>query len=80
MAEFIIIVIAAILGVMFDSLLGSLLQAKYICAVCGKKTEQSIHCDERCHRRSGIPFVTNSVVNFLSTAFAFAIVILFLNI
>ena len=67
MAEFIIIVIAAILGVMFDSLLGSLLQAKYICAVCGKKTEQSIHCDEKAERYRGLPFMTNSAVNFFST-------------
>ena len=67
LTEFALIVISAFIGVTVDSLLGSLLQAKYTCAVCGKMTEKSIHCDEKAERYRGLPFMTNSAVNFFST-------------
>ena len=35
---------AAFLGMLFDSVLGSLLQAKYRCPVCGAYTEKPTHC------------------------------------
>ena len=72
-------VIAAALafaGVMFDSLLGSLLQVKYRCAVCGKVTEREIHCDKVTEKISGFAFFDNDVVNLFSGIFAAALALL----
>ena len=63
----------AFLGMLFDSLLGSLLQGKYTCPICGKAVEKPIHCETKTHLYSGLSFVNNSTVNFLSTVFAFAL-------
>ena len=67
----------AFFGTVIDSLLGSLVQVKYRCNVCGKITERRIHCGEETRKFSGISFINNDLVNFLSgllTAFiAFAI-------
>jgi uncharacterized membrane protein len=72
----IIISLAGFLGSVFDSFLGSLIQAKYECSVCGKTVEESIHCGKSAKKTSGISFVDNNVVNFLSTAFSSALAIL----
>jgi len=61
--------VAAFLGVLFDSLLGSLLQVKYRCEVCGKITEREGHCNRPTKRVSGFSFFDNDVVNLLSGAF-----------
>ncbi len=60
----------AFVGAVFDSMLGSLLQIKYKCPVCGEITERDIHCKKRGLRHSGFEFFDNDVVNFLSGAFA----------
>jgi uncharacterized membrane protein len=72
----IIISLAGFSGSVFDSFLGSLIQAKYKCSVCGKTVEESIHCGKSAKKTSGISFVDNNVVNFLSTAFSSALAIL----
>ena len=74
--EFLLVGSAGFLGAFFDSFLGSVVQAKYKCRVCGKIVEKKIHCSDSAEPYRGIPFVTNSVVNFLSTVFAVAIVCL----
>lgn len=69
-SDFIIISIIGFAGSVFDSLLGSLAQAKYKCRVCGRVVESETHCSKRTDKHSGITFVTNSAVNFLSTLFS----------
>lgn len=67
---FIIISLSAFLGMLFDSLLGSLLQVKYKCPVCGEITEKRTHCDTDTVHNSGLKCVNNNVVNLLSTLFS----------
>ncbi len=67
---------AAFLGVLADSVLGSLLQAKYRCAVCGAYTEKPRHCKERATKTGGIGVLTNSGVNLLCSLLAGAIAFL----
>ncbi len=66
----IISAIAAFVGALFDSMLGSLLQIKYKCAVCGELTEKEIHCKKRTKKHSGFEFFDNDVVNLTSGLFA----------
>jgi uncharacterized protein (TIGR00297 family) len=61
------VVTSGVLGSAFDSFLGATLQRKAYCRICLKQTEQLKHCGERTFRISGIPFLENNVVNFLST-------------
>lgn len=56
-------------GALLDSLLGSLLQAKYRCNVCSAVTEKETHCGEQCELVSGLKFVTNDLVNLVSAVF-----------
>ena len=65
----------AFIGVVFDSFLGSVFQVKYRCTICNKMTEKKVHCGAPTCFSSGIKFVTNDVVNAVSTAFTAAIAI-----
>ena len=69
---FIIAALAGFIGAVFDSMLGSLVQAKYKCGVCGKITEKRVHCQEKTEHISGIGFINNDAVNVASTVFAAA--------
>ena len=69
-----IVFVAAILGAVFDSLLGSLLQIKYKCNSCGAITEREEHCGIRTERHSGISIITNDSVNLLGTLFSAVLV------
>lgn len=62
--------VAAFLGTIFDSLLGSLFQVKYKCRVCSRLTEKHTHCDTETAYESGLKFVDNDVVNITSGFFA----------
>lgn len=62
---------AGVFGSLVDSLLGCTLQAQYETAVHGP-TERKITSGTRNTRIGGLPFVTNDVVNLLSTACAAA--------
>ncbi|MBR5144177.1 MAG: DUF92 domain-containing protein [Clostridia bacterium] len=77
LVEILIITLAAFLGALFDSLLGSIVQVKFRCRVCNEITEEAYHCGIRTVRHSGISFVDNNIVNFLSTLFAAIIILLF---
>ena len=77
-SEMIIATAIAILGVFFDSLLGSLLQAKFRCSVCGALTEKREHCGTPTELVSGIRFIRNDTVNAISTLFTAAVVIVLL--
>ena len=65
-----IVVFSGFIGSVFDSLLGSLLQVKYKCTVCGKITEKREHHGEKTVRVSGFELVDNDIVNLSSSAFA----------
>lgn len=69
--------VAAFLGMVFDSLLGSLMQVKYRCTVCGKITEKHIHCEKNTEHYNGLSYVDNDVVNLLSGLFSAVLVVVF---
>ncbi len=61
------VLLASVLGVLIDSALGSLLQAKYRCSVCGAYTEKPTHCAAAAVKTSGLSFLSNSGVNLVSS-------------
>lgn len=67
-----VLFITPFLGMLFDSLLGDTLQAKYRCPTCGAISDNTLHCGRPAIRASGCPFFTNSRVNLLSNAFTVA--------
>lgn len=66
----------AFVGCFVDSLIGSLLQEKYICKRCKRVTEDKIHCNMPTVKASGLSFVDNNVTNFVSNALVAILVIL----
>ena len=68
--------VAAFIGVIFDSMLGSLVQVKFRCAVCGKITEKEVHCNVRAKQDSGYMFFDNDVVNLTSGLFCAILTVL----
>ncbi len=74
--EFVVIAMSGFFGAIFDSFLGSVLQAKYICKACGKRTERKVHCSEATERVSGLSFINNNAVNLLGTLFASLVAII----
>ena len=54
---------AGFLAALGDSALGSGVQAKYRCAVCGSMTERSAHCGRPAPLVGGKPWMTNDAVN-----------------
>ena len=74
--EMLVITAISIAGVFFDSLLGSLLQAKYRCTVCNSLTEKREHCATPAKLVSGIRFINNDTVNALATLFAAILTVL----
>lgn len=72
------VIVAAFLGVVFDSLLGSLVQVKYKCTECNSFTEREWHCEKPTKQVSGFRFFDNDVVNVTSAAFsAFVSILIF---
>jgi len=59
--------ISGLLGMTIDSVLGATIQSKYRCVVCGKLTENRIHCGRAAERVEGISFIDTHVVNLIST-------------
>lgn len=70
LTELFVVAVSAFLGAIFDSMLGSLIQVKYRCTVCGALTEKEEHCDAPTVQESGITAIDNDVVNILSCTFA----------
>lgn len=71
-----IITVSAFCGCILDSMLGSLLQVKFRCTVCGKVTERREHCGADTVRHSGIAVIDNDIVNLISSSFAALISVL----
>jgi uncharacterized membrane protein len=67
--------LCAFVGVMIDSILGSLIQVKYKCPVCEEITEKPEHCGAPTQKYSGVSFVNNNAVNLISTAVSAALAI-----
>ena len=61
---------AAFCGMLADSVLGSLLQEKFRCAVCGRYTEKPHHCQTAATHTSGVPGIRNSEVNLICNLLA----------
>jgi uncharacterized protein (TIGR00297 family) len=55
-------------GSLVDSVLGATVQGRFRCRVCGKSTEQRIHCGQQCIHTGGLRSLTNDGVNVLCTA------------
>ena len=68
----------AFFGAVFDSFLGSVLQIKYRCPVCGVLTERKIHCSTEAKRAFGVRWMNNDAVNFISELFAVLLAFLFI--
>ena len=77
---FLSILLIPMLGITVDSVLGSLVQAKYTCSECGKLTEKSRHCDSPCTHTGGLKFINNDTVNFISNFITALIAVLVLII
>ena len=50
-----------------DSAMGSLVQVKYRCPVCGAVTEKKRHCDTETEYHSGVKSIDNNAVNLISS-------------
>ena len=50
-----------------DTMMGSALQVKYRCPVCGAITEQATHCDVPTEYHRGLKWMSNNCVNALSS-------------
>ncbi len=66
----------SIMGVMLDSVLGSLTQAKYRCPTCGKLVESNVCCGTKTELVSGYRIIDNNMVNIISNSVAAAMGIL----
>lgn len=54
-------------GSLIDSWLGATVQTMYRCAVCGKEMEKSRHCEAAAQRIRGLTWMSNDIVNLLSS-------------
>ncbi len=52
---------------LMDTLLGSLMQVKYVCGICGTMTEAKTHCGQPAAKAGGVAWVDNNMVNLLSS-------------
>lgn len=62
-----------------DSLLGSVLQAKYKCIVCGKTVECKVHCGTEAKLLEGFEWINNHTVNFMSSFLGGLLAVLLFN-
>ncbi len=67
--------IAAFLGCIFDSFLGTWVQVKYRCVKCGAMTENGMHCSAKATRVRGIEAVDNDMVNLFSNLFSIVLAV-----
>ena len=64
--QFIAVGVIAFIGVNLDSVLGSLLQALYVCKTCGELVESPTHCETGATLVKGFSIIGNTTVNLLT--------------
>lgn len=69
----ILIVLFTMMGVFLDSLIGSRLQCRRQCVICGKHTEKTVHCGKVTAVVGGIRYLNNDLVNLISNLVATAV-------
>lgn len=67
MALVVIASVSGLFGAMLDSLLGATIQRMYVCGVCGKVSERSVHCGVEGALTRGIRLMNNDAVNAFSS-------------
>lgn len=72
--------VIGLFGSLVDSVLGAHLQAKYQCGECSKEVESKRHCGNPAKHLSGLKFLNNDLVNFISQLLTIPIALLILNI
>ena len=65
-ACFLDVTAAGFFAAVCDSALGSGLQVKYRCGVCGALTEKPVHCGAAGTAEAGVRWMTNDTVNFIN--------------
>lgn len=65
-----VITLCGFVAALMDSALGSAVQAKYRCGICGALTEKKIHCGQPGTLEKGLGFINNDMVNFLNNVSA----------
>lgn len=73
LVELLLVTACAFFGAVFDSFLGSIFQIKYKCIKCKQIVEKEQHCGEKTEKYRGFSFISNDVVNLLSTLFSAAL-------
>ena len=66
--ELLTIILLPFLGCIVDSVLGSRVQPKYICAMCNLCTDDKLHCKTQAKQAGGFRWIDNCAVNFISNA------------
>lgn len=64
---FLLILMAGLYGCFVDSILGSTIQLKNKCNVCGKITERNFHCSFQTTYYKRIIWINNDLVNFVAS-------------
>lgn len=64
----IVVASVAFVGTLVDSVLGSGVQALYLCPVCQKQVENPLCCGNKPELIKGVFFINNTAVNFVSGA------------
>lgn len=62
--------VLGVAGMLVDSVLGSVAQARFHCPVCDTPTERATHCGRGAQHRRGWVWLDNDAVNALATMFA----------
>jgi uncharacterized membrane protein len=60
-------VLTAFMGCNFDSLIGALVQNRYVCEICGAIVDKEFHCDYETKYVGGFKSFSNAHVNFGSS-------------
>lgn len=72
----VLISIIGLMGSIFDSVIGILIQAQYKCVVCSKITEKQFHCGQQSSYHKGIKIFNNDLVNFSTSLFGALILLI----